>query len=100
MAEPCPKEHCRERVPHLATSKLFLRAVTVWLIGIATEGGLFRGTGITCVLVSIEVIDSSIRLRHSQRSRIWSILYVAMQLNVIYSILMSRLVHEKVDVAA
>lgn len=58
---------------------LFLGAVTGGLIGLATESGLFRGTGIgaiTGALVSIEVVDSSIRLWQSRRSGIWSILYV------------------------
>lgn len=58
---------------------LFLGAVTGGLIGLATESGLFRGTGIgaiTGALVSIEVVDSSIRLWRSRRSGIWSILYV------------------------
>ncbi|KAI5020091.1 hypothetical protein ZWY2020_044979 [Hordeum vulgare] len=56
---------------------LFLGAVTGGLIGLATESGLFRGTGIgaiTGALVSIEVIDSSIHLWRSRRSGIWSIL--------------------------
>ncbi|XP_044428738.1 NEP1-interacting protein 1, partial [Triticum aestivum] len=78
---------------------LFLGAVTGGLIGLATESGLFRGTGIgaiTGALVSIEVVDSSIRLWRSRRSGIWSILYV---LNVIYSLLTGRLVREKVDPA-
>jgi hypothetical protein len=58
---------------------LFLGAVTGGLIGLATESGLFRGTGIgaiTGALVSIEVVDSSIRLWQARRSGIWSILYV------------------------
>jgi len=73
--------------------------VTGGLIGLATESGLFRGTGIgaiTGALVSIEVVDSSIRLWQARRSGIWSILYV---LNVIYSLLTGRLVREKVDPA-
>ncbi|KAL6873931.1 hypothetical protein ACP4OV_014013 [Aristida adscensionis] len=82
-----------------AIAGLFLGAVTGGLIGLATESGLFRGTGIgaiTGALVSIEVVDSSIRLWQSRRSGIWSILYV---LNVIYSLLTGRLVREKVDPA-
>lgn len=82
-----------------AIAGLFLGAVTGGLIGLATESGLFRGTGIgaiTGALVSIEVVDSSIRLWRSRRSGIWSILYV---LNVIYSLLTGRLVREKVDPA-
>uniref|UniRef100_A0A453T8X6 YMGG-like Gly-zipper domain-containing protein n=1 Tax=Aegilops tauschii subsp. strangulata TaxID=200361 RepID=A0A453T8X6_AEGTS len=62
-----------------AIAGLFLGAVTGGLIGLATESGLFRGTGIgaiTGALVSIEVVDSSIRLWRSRRSGIWSILYV------------------------
>lgn len=58
---------------------LFVGAVTGGLIGLATESGLFRGTGIgaiTGALVSIEVVDSSIRLWRSRQSGIWSILYV------------------------
>ena len=58
---------------------LFLGAVTGGLIGLATESGLFRGTGIgaiTGALVSIEVVDSSIRLWQARRPGIWSILYV------------------------
>ncbi|OEL32056.1 NEP1-interacting protein 1 [Dichanthelium oligosanthes] len=82
-----------------AIAGLFLGAVTGGLIGLATESGLFRGTGIgaiTGALVSIEVVDSSIRLWQARRSGIWSILYV---LNVIYSLLTGRLVREKVDPA-
>ncbi|KAL5200228.1 hypothetical protein ABZP36_021431 [Zizania latifolia] len=78
---------------------LFLGAVTGGLIGLATESGLFRGTGIgaiTGALVSIEVVDSSIRVWRSRRSGISSICYV---LNVIYSLLTGRLVREKVDPA-
>jgi len=63
----------------LHAAGLFLGAVTGGLIGLATESGLFRGTGIgaiTGALVSIEVVDSSIRLWQSRRSGIWSILYV------------------------
>ncbi|EMS47648.1 NEP1-interacting protein 1 [Triticum urartu] len=62
-----------------AIAGLFRGAVTGGLIGLATESGLFRGTGIgaiTGALVSIEVVDSSIRLWRSRRSGIWSILYV------------------------
>jgi hypothetical protein len=53
--------------------------VTGGLIGLATESGLFRGTGIgaiTGALVSIEVVDSSIRVWRSRRSGISSICYV------------------------
>ena len=68
---------------------LFLGAITGGLIRLATNGVLFHGTGITGALVSIEVVDSSICLRHSRWPRIWSILYV---LNVIYGLLTGRLV--------
>jgi hypothetical protein len=69
---------------YLFAAGLFLGAVTGGLIGLATESGLFRGTGIgaiTGALVSIEVVDSSIRLWRSRRSGIWSILYVVSTLN-------------------
>ncbi|KAI4969399.1 hypothetical protein ZWY2020_000313 [Hordeum vulgare] len=67
-------------ITHLiAIAGLFVGAVTGGLIGLATESGLFHGTGIGAVtgaLVSIKVVDSSIRLWRSRRSGIWSILYV------------------------
>jgi hypothetical protein len=66
-------------IPLSCAAGLFLGAVTGGLIGLATESGLFRGTGIgaiTGALVSIEVVDSSIRVWRSRRSGIWSILYV------------------------
>jgi hypothetical protein len=70
----------------LCAAGLFLGAVTGGLIGLATESGLFRGTGIgaiTGALVSIEVVDSSIRVWQSRRSGIWSILYVVSTLLMI-----------------
>jgi hypothetical protein len=52
-----------------SSAELFLVAVTSGLIRLVTEGGLFRGTGITGALVSIEVVDDSISLRGSRWSR-------------------------------
>ncbi|XP_020115121.1 NEP1-interacting protein 1-like isoform X2 [Ananas comosus] len=67
------------------------------LIGLATESGVFRGSGtgaITGVLVSLEVVDSSLALWRNNESGIWSILYV---IDIICSLLSGRLVREKVD---
>ncbi|XP_020115120.1 NEP1-interacting protein 1-like isoform X1 [Ananas comosus] len=80
-----------------ATVGLFLGAVTGGLIGLATESGVFRGSGtgaITGVLVSLEVVDSSLALWRNNESGIWSILYV---IDIICSLLSGRLVREKVD---
>ncbi|CAN6192643.1 unnamed protein product [Urochloa humidicola] len=60
-----------------AIAGLFLGAVTGGLIGLATESGLFRGTGIGAITGAL----------------------VSIELNVIYSLLTGRLVREKVDPA-
>lgn len=59
----------------------FVGAVTGALIGLATESGLFRGAGIGAIsgaVFSIEVVESSLALWHSNESGIWSILYVVL----------------------
>ncbi|XP_020112386.1 NEP1-interacting protein 1 [Ananas comosus] len=76
-----------------------LGAVTGGLIGVATESGVFRGTGIGAIsgaVVSMDVVDSSLALWRSNESGIWIALYV---LDVICSLLSGRLVREKVDPA-
>lgn len=76
-----------------------LGAVTGGLIGLATESGVFRGSGIGAIsgaLVSMEVVDSSVALWRSNQSGIWSILYV---LDTLCSLLSGRLVREDVDPA-
>ncbi|CAD6223979.1 unnamed protein product [Miscanthus lutarioriparius] len=76
-----------------------LGAITGGLIGLATETGVLRGTGvggITGALVSMEVVDSSLALWRSDEPAIWSVVYV---LDVIWSLLTGRLVREKVDPA-
>lgn len=58
---------------------LLAGAVTGGLIGVATEGGVFRGIGVGAIsgaLFSMEVIEKSITLWHSNESGILSILYV------------------------
>ncbi|KAM0938689.1 putative transcription factor C2H2 family [Dioscorea sansibarensis] len=77
----------------------FVGAVTGALIGLATESGLFRGAGIGAIsgaVFSIEVVESSLALWHSNESGIWSILYV---IDIITSLLSGRLVREKVGPA-
>ncbi|WVZ65743.1 hypothetical protein U9M48_015059 [Paspalum notatum var. saurae] len=76
-----------------------LGAITGGLIGLATETGVVRGTGvggITGALVSMEVVDSSLAIWRSDEPAIWSVVYV---LDVIWSLLTGRLVREKVDPA-
>ncbi|KAJ0969846.1 hypothetical protein J5N97_022723 [Dioscorea zingiberensis] len=78
----------------------FVGAVTGGLIGLATESGLFRGAGIGAIsgaVFSIEVVESSLALWHSNESGIWSILYV--KVDIITSLLSGRLVREKVGPA-
>lgn len=56
-----------------------LGAITGGLIGLATETGVLRGTGvggITGALVSMEVVDSSLALWRSDEPAIWSVVYV------------------------
>lgn len=56
-----------------------LGAVTGGLIGVATESGVFRGTGIGAIsgaVVSMDVVDSSLALWRSNESGIWIALYV------------------------
>ncbi|TVU10226.1 hypothetical protein EJB05_43740 [Eragrostis curvula] len=82
-----------------ATVGTLLGAITGGLIGIATETGVVRGTGIggiTGALVSMEVVDSSLAIWRSDEPAIWSVVYV---LDVIWSLLTGRLVREKVDPA-
>lgn len=82
-----------------ATVGSLVGAVTGALIGLATESGLFRGAGIGAIsgaVFSIEVVESSLTLWHSNDSGIWSILYV---MDVITSLLSGRLVREKVGPA-
>jgi len=58
---------------------MVLGAVTGALIGLATESGLVRGAGIGAisgVVVSMEVVDSSVAIWRSDESGIWSVLYV------------------------
>uniref|UniRef100_A0A0D9XAL5 RING-type domain-containing protein n=1 Tax=Leersia perrieri TaxID=77586 RepID=A0A0D9XAL5_9ORYZ len=82
-----------------ATVGTILGAITGGLIGLATESGMVRGTGIGAIsgaVVAMEVVDSSVAMWCSQESGIWSVLYV---LDVIWSLLTGRLVREKVDPA-
>jgi hypothetical protein len=54
-------------------------AMTGALIGLATESGMFRGAGIGAIsgaVFSIEVVDASLDLWHSNDSGVWSILYM------------------------
>lgn len=56
-----------------------LGAITGGLIGLATETGVLRGTGvggITGALVSMEVVESSLALWRSDEPAIWSVVYV------------------------
>jgi hypothetical protein len=57
-----------------------LGAITGGLIGLATETGVVRGTGvggITGALVSMEVVDSSLAIwRSDEHPVIWSVVYV------------------------
>jgi hypothetical protein len=57
-----------------------LGAITGGLIGLATETGVVRGTGvggITGLLVSMEVVDSSLAIwRSDELPAIWSVVYV------------------------
>ncbi|KMZ69247.1 RING finger family protein [Zostera marina] len=74
-------------------------AITGGLIGLATESGLLRGTGIGAIsgaVFSIEVGESSLAIWHSNRSGISSILFV---IDTIVSLLSGRLVREKIDPA-
>ncbi|XP_020269495.1 NEP1-interacting protein 1-like [Asparagus officinalis] len=74
-------------------------AITGGVIGLATESGLFRGAGIGAIsgaVFSIEVVESSLALWHSNDSGIWSILYV---IDILASLLSGRLVREKVGPA-
>ncbi|CAN6211421.1 unnamed protein product, partial [Urochloa humidicola] len=76
-----------------------LGAITGGLLGLATETGVVRGTGIggiTGALVSMEVVDSYLAMWRSDEPAIWSVVYV---LDVIWSLLTGRLVREKVDPA-
>ncbi|XP_062194069.1 NEP1-interacting protein-like 1 isoform X2 [Phragmites australis] len=82
-----------------ATVGTLLGAITGGLIGLASETGVVRGTwvgGITGVLVSMEVVDSSLAIWRSDEPAIWSVVYV---LGVIWSLLTGRLVRENVDPA-
>ncbi|KAG8048223.1 hypothetical protein GUJ93_ZPchr0008g12812 [Zizania palustris] len=82
-----------------ATVGTILGAITGGLIGLATESGMVRGTGIGAIsgaVVAMEVVDSSVAMWRSHESGIWSVLYV---LDVIWSLLTGRLVREKVDPA-
>uniref|UniRef100_A0A0E0LXQ8 RING-type domain-containing protein n=1 Tax=Oryza punctata TaxID=4537 RepID=A0A0E0LXQ8_ORYPU len=82
-----------------ATVGTILGAITGGLIGLATESGMVRGTGIGAIsgaVVAMEVVDSSVAMWCSHDSGIWSVLYV---LDVIWSLLTGRLVREKVDPA-
>ncbi|XP_062199364.1 NEP1-interacting protein-like 1 isoform X1 [Phragmites australis] len=82
-----------------ATVGTVLGAITGGLIGLATETGVVRGTGvggITGALVSMEVVDSSLAIWRSDEPAILSVVYV---LDVIWSLLTGRLVREKVDPA-
>ncbi|XP_042397219.1 NEP1-interacting protein-like 1 isoform X1 [Zingiber officinale] len=75
-------------------------AVTGALIGLATESGFLRGSGVGAIsgaVFSIEVIDSSLDLWNSRDSGIWSLLYL--QLDIISSLFNGRLVREKVGPA-
>ncbi|KAG6507016.1 hypothetical protein ZIOFF_032351 [Zingiber officinale] len=100
-------------------------AVTGALIGLATESGFLRGSGVGAIsgaVFSIEVIDSSLDLWNSRDSGIWSLLYlvilptlaehyflssfrsvitliVLQQLDIISSLFNGRLVREKVGPA-
>ncbi|KAG1359458.1 NEP1-interacting protein 1 [Cocos nucifera] len=83
----------------IATVGLFAGAVTGGLIGVATECGVFRGIGVGAIsgaLFSMEVIEKSVTLWHSNESGISSILYV---IDIICSLLSGTLVREKVDPA-
>ncbi|ONK72673.1 uncharacterized protein A4U43_C04F21890 [Asparagus officinalis] len=82
-----------------ATVGLVVGAITGGVIGLATESGLFRGAGIGAIsgaVFSIEVVESSLALWHSNDSGIWSILYV---IDILASLLSGRLVREKVGPA-
>ncbi|KAG2636533.1 NEP1-interacting protein-like 1 [Panicum virgatum] len=83
-----------------ATVGTVLGAITGGLIGLATETGVLRGTGVgglTGALVSMEVVESYLDIwRCSGEPAIWSVVYV---LDVIWSLLTGRLVREKVDPA-
>ncbi|RCV12734.1 hypothetical protein SETIT_2G292700v2 [Setaria italica] len=82
-----------------ATVGTVLGAITGGLIGLATETGVVRGTGVgglTGALVSMEVVDSYLAMWRSDEPAIWSAVYV---LDVIWSLLTGRLVREKVDPA-
>ncbi|CAL5063091.1 unnamed protein product [Urochloa decumbens] len=82
-----------------ATVGTVLGAITGGLLGLATETGVVRGTGIggiTGALVSMEVVDSYLAMCRSDEPAIWSVVYV---LDVIWSLLTGRLVREKVDPA-
>jgi len=66
-------------VSFLGTVGSLVGAITGALIGLATESGLFRGAGIGAIsgaVFSIEAVESSLALWHSNDSGIWSILYV------------------------
>ncbi|CAL5063092.1 unnamed protein product [Urochloa decumbens] len=81
-----------------ATVGTVLGAITGGLLGLATETGVVRGTGIggiTGALVSMEVVDSYLAMCRSDEPAIWSVVY----LDVIWSLLTGRLVREKVDPA-
>jgi hypothetical protein len=56
-----------------------LGAITGGLIGLATETGVLRGTGvggITGALVSMEVVESYLDIWRSGEPAIWSVVYV------------------------
>lgn len=62
-----------------ATVGTILGAITGGLIGLATESGMVRGTGIGAIsgaVVAMEVVDSSVAMWCSHDSGIWSVLYV------------------------
>ncbi|XP_074566350.1 NEP1-interacting protein 2-like [Curcuma longa] len=74
-------------------------AIAGAVIGIATESGFLRGSGIGAIsgaVFSIEVVESSLDLWNSSESGIWSLLYL---LDIVSSILSGRLVREKVGPA-
>ncbi|KAG0462218.1 hypothetical protein HPP92_020694 [Vanilla planifolia] len=69
-------------------------------LGLATETGLLRGAGIGAIsgaVFSIESVESSVALWHSNESGFWSMLLVVM--DIICSFLSGRLVREKVGPA-
>ncbi|XP_042462395.1 NEP1-interacting protein 2-like isoform X2 [Zingiber officinale] len=81
------------------TCAITIGAIAGALIGIATESGFLRGSGIGAIsgaVFSIEVVESSLDLWNSSESGIWSLLYL---LDIVSSIVSGRLVREKVGPA-